>query len=214
MVTITNDRVFPRGSGEVGKVFGRVWFGDLPCEKGASDGVFAVRQGTSYRLPLHPSSRHNHALRCSTSLPAVPAVVVMMAPAPMTVPIIAIVMMVGVSPVPMRVPVVSRYQDRCSLIYHGRGIDDHRLRGHDNRCGCDDNRQPNAHGDTDSGVGRQGQGKTGETQERTQTNDPQQRYRFHDGISFFVFSQENRRTILFISCCTGIRGGVQTVYEG
>ena len=128
------------------------------------------------------SSRHNHALQCSATLPAmpaVPAVVGMMSPVPMTVPIIAIAMVV--SPVSRTIPSISVVPGSHD---NGRGVDDGRWWGDEHGYGSDENRnwQPNAQGDMHPGLGRERQRKRCETQERTQTDFPQQRYRLHFSV--------------------------------
>ena len=109
-----------------------------PCVRARRPGVL-----------LHTSSRHNHALQGSSSLPAVPAVgvTVVVSPVPMMVPIISAVM-VMMSPVPRTVsniPVVPGSHD------DGRGIHDRQWWGDEHGYGSDKNRgrQPNAHGDMD-----------------------------------------------------------------
>src|SRR5205807_6774219 len=68
--------------------------------------------------------------------------------------------------------------------------------------------------DMNPSVSRERQDKGCETQERTQTQYPQQVFWFHDGISSFVFSKNNRRNHPFYFMLYGYLGGVQMAYEG
>src|SRR5262245_54683764 len=123
---------------------------------GTLPGVRASRIG----LPCHTSSRHKHALQCSSALPAVPVV-------PASVPIRAIV--------PASVPIIAVVSGTVPIIAvvpgghnHGRGIHHGRWWGDDYGRGSDEDREWQPNRDLDPGVSREGQGQTNDPQECTQ----------------------------------------------